>query len=205
MFDAKAEIVQKVFKDGEIVRPVVRFPTDDEYITWRRKKKVQQTQLGRGNYEMTPAKPESADLALYKAIQVDKDGPVIDQAEAFVLVNQLFDCDIPTHPEQEGKTYVVEMKAMNRFDTLHTLKVPSMQQMTNHHGASVINGAYNTQDIRLNPQSSCDLYNELVQRTEGYVGNIVPAVHKVAVINAFLQEVREAMKDTPESDDEDQD
>jgi hypothetical protein len=204
MFDSNAEIVLRLMTADGIKKIPVRFPTDEEYITWRRKKRILQKDLGRRNFEIQRSKPEPCDLALLNAIRKDKDGYAPDEADALALINQLCDCDVPTRPEQEGNAFVVEMKVMRKIATTHTLRIPSMREMMGHHGSSVVHGAYGFQEIRLNPQSAGDLYDTLTIKKDGYSGS-VPVVHKAEIINVLMQEVQSAMEDGPDADDDDQD
>lgn len=201
MFDSTAEFVLRLMTGEGLIKIPVRFPTDAEYITWRRGKKILQKDLGRRNFQIERTVPEPRDLALLTAIRKHKDGAVIDEADALVMINQLTDCDVPTRPVREGNAYLIEMKVLKRLETKHTLRIPSMKEMMSHQGSSVINGAYGYQEIRLNPQAAGDFYDRLAQGNEGYAG-AVPVVHKAEALNVLLQEVQAAMEDAPESEDE---
>src|SRR3982750_2211797 len=127
MFDSKAEIGINI-QGEQSKKVVVRFPGDDQFIAWRRKKKVLQKDLGRDKFQIEQSKPEDCDLALVNAIRVDKDGPEIDKAEAVHILNRLAKCEVPTRPEREGQAFVIEMKVMNRLATTHKLRIPSVQE-----------------------------------------------------------------------------
>jgi hypothetical protein len=204
MFDSRAEIGITI--QGEQPKKVsVRFPSDDQFIAWRRKKKVLQKDLGRDKFQIEQSKPEDCDLALVNAIRADKDGPEIDKAEAVHILNRLAKCEVPTRPEREGQAFVIEMKVMNRIATTHKLRIPSVQEQMDYERmrSSVIFGKYG-QEIRINFQAAADLYEKLKVQTSGYA-NDVPVVHKAEAINVLLQELRAEDEASPDPDDEDQD
>jgi hypothetical protein len=204
MFDSKAEI--GVTLQGEQPKKVcVRFPTDEQFIAWRRKKKVLQKDLGRDKFQIEQSKPEECDLLLANAIRVDKDGPEIDKSEAVHILNRLAKCEVPTKPEREGQSFLIEMKVMGRLTTTHKLRIPSVQEQMDYERmrSSVIFGKYG-QEIRINFQAAIDLYEKLKLETSGYA-NDIPVTHKAEAINVLLQELRAEDEESPDSEDEDQD
>lgn len=207
MFDMKADIGLKIVSDdGDIKKIIVRFPDDNEFIEWRRRKKILQKDLGRRNFEMQNATPSDYDLELATKLRRDEDGPEINNADALHVMNSLANCEVENRPEREGKTFVIEMTVRNKTLTTHTLRIPSTQDMMHHDGmrSSVIHGAYGFQEIRLNYQSSAELYDKLKVSASGYA-NDIPVVHKAEIINVLLQEVKALLSDDSESDDADQD
>lgn len=204
MFDTKAEIGLTIQGDPP-KKIVVLFPTDDQFITWRRKKKVLQKDLGRDKFQIEQSKPEDCDLALANAIRVDKDGPAIDKSEAVHILNRLANCEVPSRPDREGQAFLIEMKVMKRLTTTHKLRVPSVQEQMDYERfrSSVTFGKYG-QEIRINFQASVDLYDKLKLEAKGYA-NAIPVPHKAEAINVLLQELRIEEEDAPDSEDEDQD
>ena len=82
MFDMKGEIALTLPAAEGPKKIVVRYPSDSEFIEWRRKKKIVQKDLGRRSFQIESSKPEPCDLALATAIRVDNGaGPVLDEAE----------------------------------------------------------------------------------------------------------------------------
>src|SRR4051812_47157216 len=143
MFDSKAEIGLTI-QGEQPKKVVVTFPTDDQFIAWRRKKKVVQKDLGRRSFQIEMSKPEACDLALVNAIRIDKEGPTIDDAEAVHIINRLSACEVPTRPDREGSAYVIAMKVMGRVNTSHTLRIPSVKEQMNYERmrSSVVFGQY---------------------------------------------------------------
>jgi len=204
MFDSKAEIGLTI-QGEQPKKVVVRFPSDAEFISWRRKKKVVQKDLGRRKFQMEASKPEPCDLALVNAIRVDKEGAAIDEAEAVHIIGRLTECEVPNRPDREGSAYVIAMKVMRKLNTTHTLRIPSVKEQMDYERmrSSVIYGQYG-QEIRINFAAAGELYDKLKVSIDGYAHD-VPVSHKAEAVNVLLQELRDEQDDTPDSDDEDQD
>jgi hypothetical protein len=205
MFDTEAEIGVTIPGDPP-KKVVIRFPTDDEFSIWRRKKKINQRDMGRGKYKLDNMKAEACDLALFKAIRVDKDSDVeLDEAEALHVINRLAKCEVTGPPTRSTGGMRIELRIMKRLLVAHVMRVPSVKQMMDYEAlrSEVTFGQYNSQEIRLNYTSAGDLYDKLKLSTEGYKG-AVPAPHKMEVINILIQETR-AEYDDPAIDDENDD
>jgi hypothetical protein len=203
MFDVKAEIGLTLPSPEGPKKIVVRFPTDNEFIEWRRKKKILQRDLGRRSFQIESSRPESCDLDLLRKIRTDKDGPAIDDAESFYVIGQLADCEVSQRPEREGSSFTIRMKIMRKLATTHTLKLPSVKEMMDYERArsSVVFAAYGSQEIKINFRASADLYDKLKISTEGYAGD-VPVPHKAEAVNILLQEIRAEQEEAPEADEE---
>lgn len=205
MFDIKAEIGIPI-PGAQSKKAVVRFPTDEEFTVWRRKKKVQQKDLGRRSFQIEQSKPEPIDLELYNKIRTDAGSSEIDEAEAYYVINRLADCEVSSRPEREGDSYTIQMKIMRKLTTSHTLRIPSVKEMMDYERmrSAVIFGQYGNQEIKINFQASSDLYDKLKVSTQGYL-NGVPVPHKAEAINVLLQEVRAEQEETLDAGDDDQD
>jgi hypothetical protein len=204
LFDTQAPISINLISPDGPKKVSVRYPTDDEFSDWRRKKKMQQKDLGRRSFQITPLTPEDCDLALANAIRLDKEnGPPIDKAEAYFIVNRLLETEVREQPEREGSQFTIKMVVMRRLPVTHTLRVPSVQEMMDYERgrSSVTFGQYGQQDIRINYRAAGKLYDSLKQATSGYT-NGVPIPHKAEAINVLLQEIRAEQEDTPLEDDE---
>lgn len=206
MFDAKAEIGLTLPSPDGPKKIAVRYPSDEQFIEWRRKKKVVQKDLGRRSFQIESSRPEACDLALLNAIRVDKEnGPQIDEAEAYYIIGQLADCEVSTRPEREGSAYTIRMKIMRKLNVSHTLRIPSVKEMMDYERmrSSVVFGQYGHQEIKINFRAASELYDKLKVAADGYKGDI-PVPHKAEAINVLLQEIRAEQDDAVE-DDEDQD
>lgn len=190
MFDSKAELGIRLLDR----RVSVSMPSDTEWIEWRRKKKIQQKDLGRRSFQMESSKPEQADTDLFNKINrgaaIEGAAPV-DEAEAFYVINKLAECEVREQPERDGSQFVIQMRVLGKLDTTHVLRVPSMKEMMDYERtrSSVTFGQYGTQEIRINYRAAADLYEKLKVRADGYV-NDIPVPHKAEAINVLLQEIR---------------
>jgi len=92
VFDASRPIAINLRTPGGLKTVRVRFPSDDEWITRQRRRKVLVKQLGRGISETTVANGEDVDAALVALIQEkpgNSDAPEIDPFEAMKVVGNI--------------------------------------------------------------------------------------------------------------------
>lgn len=191
MFDSKA-ILGIRLPDGK--RVSVSIPSDADWTTWRRAKKILQKDIGRRQFQMEPGKPEKADLDLFRKIQHVDDGAErveLDEAEASYVIAKLSECDVTEQPERNGSEYVVRMKVLGKLFVTHTLRVPTVREMMDYerNRNSLTFGQYGTQEIRINYRAAGDLYDKLAVLNEGYA-QAVPIPHKAEAVNVLLQEIR---------------
>lgn len=205
MFDLKASIVVPLpGPEGHKIE--VSYPSDQQWIEWRRKKKVTQKDLGRRSFQIESAQPSTMDLQLINSVMQDKENaPKIDEAEAYYILQRLMACECNSNPEREGSSYVIKLKVMGKLMTEHKLAIPTVKQMMDYERmrSSVTFGQYGQQEIRINFQAASDLYDALKVSTVGYKGD-VPVPHKAEAVNVFLQELRADQEEAP-GEDEDRD
>jgi hypothetical protein len=204
MFDRKQEIALKIPSEEGVKEIIVRYPTDDQIIDWRRKKKVVQRGLGRGLFQMEQSKPEQIDVKLAAAIRVDENGPDIDDAESVYIINKLLECEVTEQPEREGSALRIAMNVLGKLKTAHTLRKPSVKEMLEYQRlrSQVTFGNYNRQEIRINLSAGGDLYDKLKIKVEGYAGNDVPVSHKSEAVNVLIQEVQGEDEDVLDPDED---
>src|SRR5690242_18222611 len=93
VFDATRPITINLRTPGGVKTVRVRFPSDDEWISRQRRRKVLVKQLGRGISETSVANGEDVDAALVALIQEKPrdagDTPEIDPFEAMKVIEQL--------------------------------------------------------------------------------------------------------------------
>jgi hypothetical protein len=205
MFDMKGDFPIFIQTPEGAKKILVRYPTDEEFASWRRKKKVVQKDLGRRAFQIEASKPSREDLELATALRKDENSPAIDEAEAASILARLAECEVENQPEREGSAFRIAMKVMRKHDVVHTLRVPWVKEITNYERmrSSVVIGAYGTQEIRINYNAGAELYDLLKMKVEGYTGE-VPICHKAEAVNVLLQEIRSEQEEEPEID-EDQD
>jgi hypothetical protein len=202
MFDVSKHFPVKLITPEGTKTVVVSMPSDQQWSDWRRKKKVKQTDLGRRKSTMEMSKGEQIDLDLVNAIRQEQEGvdPFdIDMEEAARVLNTLSICEVSEQPERDGSVFVINLKVMRRFDTVHRVRVPSVKDSQNYQRqrSSVVFGAYNTSEFRINLDASKKLYDAIVERSEGYVGAI-PVIHKAEVVNVLLQEIEALQEEVDE-------
>ena len=104
----------------------VRFPSDDEWITRQRRRKVLVKQLGRGISETTVANGEDVDAALVTKIREGEE-PEIDPFEAMKLVEQLSLAEVDD-VLPDGDSFKVTLRVLGAT-TVHLLKMPSAKDV----------------------------------------------------------------------------
>jgi hypothetical protein len=202
-FDAANEIVVPVSSPDGIKKVAVRFPTDDEWIDWRQRKKIKQRDIGRRNFQIEAGQPEKADAELFEKILVNKNGKV-DEAEGLHILNRLAACEATERPEQEANSrFRIRLKVLGGIVTEHLLRMPSVREHMDYDRASsaVTFGNFGTQQISIILRPASELYDKLKVETAGYAGE-VPVIHKAEAINQLIQEVRQLERedqDDPEA------
>lgn len=201
-FDTSSEIGIKIPAPEGVKHVVVGWPSDNQWAEWRRRKKINQTDLGRRKYTMDPSKAEPADQELFDAIRKKPEDVApcdVDVYEAAYVIGRLSECDVNEQPEREGSHFILKLKIMNRLDASHRVRVPSMREMMEYERqrSAVVFAAYNTQEIRINLRAAAKLYDEIHQSHEGYT-NGVPIIHKAEIVNILLQEIRNEQEEADE-------
>lgn len=193
MFDSKLELGIKLPSPEGVKRVSVSFPSDADWIEWRRKKKIKHKDLGRRSTQVQAIDPEPCDLDLIRKSQRTPEGepPVeIDEAEAYLIVRRLLECSVDAEPEREGGHYVIAMRVLGGHRTVHTLRVPTAKEYFAYDRVArdIRANQYGFTEIRVNYQAAADFYKKLLVEVKGYVDDIVPVTHKMEVINVLVQE-----------------
>lgn len=191
MFDTTQHIDLKIASPDGDKSVTVSYPTDEQLAERSNKMKLVVRQLSRGKSMTEPAASGKNDLELVNKIKVS--GDELDEYEATQVLGRLVRCDV-TDSRREGNRIVVETKVPGA-KTTHTLKIPSAKQLHTHgrNALSVVEGRHGLQEMKLNLRASGELYDALVDQTEGYASN-VPLPHKSTVVSeaiAILNQDRE--------------
>jgi hypothetical protein len=216
LFDSRLELGIKLPSPDGVKRVFVSIPSDTNWETWRRKKRITQRDLGRRSFQIEASKPEPCDLDLFKKALVaeQEDGytlpadPADAAADAAFVIGLLTTVEATGRPSREGSLFRIELKVMGRHSTVHVLRMPSMREMLEYERvrSSITFGQYGTQEIRVNYRAAAELYDKLVKREqlEGYAeGSPIPVIHKAEAVNVLLQEIR-AEQDEDGADDDDE-
>lgn len=188
VFDAKRPIAINLRTPGGVKSVRVRFPSDEEWITRQRRRKVLVKQLGRGVSETTVANGEDVDAALLAAIQErsgDASAPDIDPFEAMRVIEQLSLADVDD-VVSEGDSFRVTLRVLGAT-TVHVLKMPSAKDVFEYRRgfARLLDLPFGRQEVTINIASAAALYKKLLTATEGYAGD-VPIIHQAVAVKAAI-------------------
>lgn len=191
---------------GTEKRCTVRYPTDSEWCERARKQRVVRHFLGRGKSQTDDdSETDRLNGELLAKIRQDKEGPVLTQAEATLVMGKLERARV-SEVAREGDGFRIALKT-SLGDTVHVVGIPTAEQMLLHERQSTrtTEGRRN-QEIRGFLEPSGELYDKIVRSTEGYASDYgsvaaatspasVPIVHKVSIVTEMLAQI------TAEDDD----
>jgi len=190
-FDSSVPLTVKVPGPGGQKAVNLRFPTDDEWCEYQRKQRVLVKRLPGGEREtLVPENDESA-LELLRLIEAPEQ-PELDGAEAAYALGKLSRAEVQDVESEDGG-FVVILTVLGGVTTTHHLRMPSQTEIQKYNRKSgrIIESRRNIQEITVNFAAAGAFYDKLDPRSEGYVG-AVPILHKVAAVNAVLEELRYA-------------
>lgn len=190
MFNTETTINVSVRHDGRKTQVSVRWPTDDEWITYRRKKPLNVRFLGRGQTEQAPEAIEP-DHQLYQTIQ-QNGAPALTPAEAKAVIDGISRCDV-LNVDLGTDDATVEMDTIHG-QVKHILKVPTMDQIREFQLTSHVTSqpSNRSMQIRNSVESAGRLWDKCAPKTEGYE-SAVPLLHKDIAIRNLIQAVEQEM------------
>lgn len=196
MFDVSQHIDILLPSPAGAKTVTVRFPSDTELIDRMSRQKTVVRPIGRGKTVSETLNADEINLALVQKILEDGSAAV-DEFEATHIVNELIRCEV-VDSERSSTAFTITVSVPGA-ETTHTLRMPTMKQVMQYrrHIVSSVEGRRGGQEIRFNLQVAGDLYDQLVEKTDGYQGD-VPVVHKSAVVSEALALLDE-MKDTSDT------
>ena len=189
VFDATRPIAINLRTPGGVKTVRVRFPSDDEWISRQRRRKVLVKQLGRGISETTVANGEDVDAALVALIQEKaRDGgdtPELDPFEAMKVIEQLSLAEVDD-VVPDGDSFKVTLRVLSATTT-HLLKMPSAKDVFEYRRgfARLLDMPFGRQEVTINIASAAALYKKLITSTEGYVGE-APIIHQAVALKAAI-------------------
>ena len=189
VFDATRPITINLRTPGGVKTVRVRFPSDDEWISRQRRRKVLVKQLGRGISETTVANGEDVDAALVALIQEKPrdagDTTEIDPFEAMKVIEQLSLAEVDD-VVPDGDSFKVTLRVLGAT-TVHLLKMPSAKDVFEYRRgfARLLDMPFGRQEVTINIGSAAALYKKLVTATEGYAGD-VPIIHQAVAVKAAI-------------------
>jgi len=173
--------------DGKLTPVSVRWPTDEEWASYIRKKPNLFRVLSRGRTQPLPS-PTEGDLELYQKIQLNG-APPLSGAEAEGLINGFSLCEV-MNVELGAEEAIIQMDTQ-LGEVKHTLKIPSMEQVRKFQATAEITTRPQNQliQVRHDATPAGQLWDKCSPRTEGYEGPI-PLHHK----DVAIRQVIEALK-----------
>jgi hypothetical protein len=185
MFDANTTITIGLRTTSGKADITVRWPTDEEWSAHRKRRKLIQRQLGRGQTE-TELESGDADARLYEAIKLNG-APPLSTGEASRIVESISQCDVTDVRLNADDADVEILTVMGTVK--HSVRIPSMDQIkTLQRSTKFLTLPYNRQEIRSNLESSAGLWDQCGGSGEGYAG-AVPNLHKDVAIRAVISAI----------------
>jgi hypothetical protein len=197
MFDSTATIVINARTPEGSKQLEVRWPTDAEWASRMKARKILIKNLGRGIRETVPPDPGQADVALYQTIAING-APSLTPAEASRILEAIGTCDV-TGVTLEGEEAVVDLRVVSG-EVHHRLKLPSTDQILawRRAAARVLDLQYGVQEIRVTAEPGARLWDACGGRSEDYQG-AVPAIHKDAAVRSVVDFIEREF--APKADD----
>jgi hypothetical protein len=174
--------------DGKLTPVSVRWPTDEEWASYIRKKPNLFRVLSRGRTQPLPS-PTEGDLELYQKIQLNG-APPLSGAEAEGLINGVARCEVMSlELGAEEATLVMDTKL---GEVKHVLKIPSMDLIRKFQASAEITTRPQNQliQVRRDADPAGQLWDKCSPKTEGYEGP-VPLHHKDVVIRQVIEAVKD--------------
>lgn len=176
---------------------VVRWPTDEEWATFFRRRKLVIKKLGGGRTVKERPDDERAADELLGKIRVDK-GETLDSADAAAVLERLSLCEL-TDIQRAGDTFVIDMRVPGG-EVRHVVSIPTERQKRKYERALPPPVESNRETvIRMSMEPGGELYDTCLKSTDGYTEGRVPLIHKAAVIGELLDAIeRELAEEDPE-------
>ena len=184
VFDGSRKILLKLLSSEGTREVTVRFPSDEEWVEYNRRRKIIIKQLGRGISETVVPDSGEADTALFAKIR-EGEGPEVDSFEANRILRQLSQADVDDVVSEAGAFRVV-LRVPGGL-TVHIMRMPSAKEVSDFRRtfARILDLPYGKKELTLNHAAASALYQKLAQGTEGYAG-AVPIIHQVAAVSAAI-------------------
>lgn len=188
----------------------VRFPTDEEWAQRTSKLKIVQRSLGRDKTTIDRNRSGvEANAQLYRRIVLNGHGhSKLDDFTASWVIDQLERCELIS-VRREGGLYLVVLDVKGGPVTHHiNIKQLTMDRVADYRGhrTDIIRRG-NNNEIRAFLEPAAELYDAIIDRTEGY-GGAVPIIHKSVVVEAVLDEqdrwLADQNDDSGDDDDDDE-
>lgn len=191
-FDTTSNIVIQDLRVAGVGKTqiTVRWPTDEEWATHRKRSKLLMRQMGRSNSEME-TDTSAADAKLYEAIKLNGAVP-LSIGESTAVIKIIAECEVRGVTLGADDAEVQLQILTGRVK--HTVRIPTMDEVRKlQRTTKYINMQYGAQQVQTNMDAAAALWDACSGRAEGYVG-AVPNLHKDKVIRAVIEEIENEMR-----------
>jgi hypothetical protein len=170
----------------------MRWPTDEEWAERARSRKVLRRTGTRGRVTIETPDAETIDAAFFEKIRMPEEGgPEFDAAEAAKAVAGLERSEV-IESSLDGAEIRCVLDVPGA-ETTHVLRIPSQRQILDlgRKSVKISDAGRKGVFITVTLEESGALYDSLLVRTEGYEGDVVPIIHKDAVVQSTLLLIQE--------------
>ena len=184
MFSSRAKF-RLALSDGSEV--LARFPTDEEYIAFRKARSSMRVYRG-DKWTEKGVGIESSATKLADAVVIS--GGPVEEDEAVVLAETLTTADDIEITKTIGNRWSITLQVAGGLEVTHVLRTPSVGDVRKRGKQSFrVEGLKGASLFTIDPSPDGPLWDNLVDSTEGYSeGSPVPLCHKEAAISAVIRE-----------------
>jgi len=184
MFDSQMKVKTAIRRSHGPETITVKFPDDEQWADWFRRRKVISTSHARGQTKLDIDTGE-ADLRLYEQIREPGSADLV-AAEATEVVERIALREVAGGQVDADKV-TVDLRVFPDQITTHRVRIPTTEEAGSlKRSTDVINLRFGQQQFKQSIHPSVKLYDACQISTENYA-NGVPAIHKDEVIRAALQ------------------
>jgi len=144
--------------------------------------------LGRRKGEQEDVPNPAADIKLFKAIRIDKDGEEFDEFEALYAIGVITTHRV-TECVRDGQEYMIKLVTLFG-DTTHRVRIPYQKEIADYRRTmyKVRDMPHGVEERTFPPQAPVKLYDAVIQEANGYLMGIggVPPHHKRAIVSELM-------------------
>jgi len=193
VFDSSSnfEVTLSTTADGPR-NPVVRFPSDQEWLDYQRDIRVITRSLGGGRSQTDVPDSEEAALDLFRKIEVTGGAAVIEPYEAEQVIDAIGRARVDSVERIPGG-FRVGLEVPGGL-VIHESVHPTAKQLQrfDRHYAQQTQLPHNRTETIVNLAIAEELYDKIQTGATGYAG-AVPVNHKSAVVDAVVKAIRLAI------------
>lgn len=198
MFSTTKTFEIKIISGGD-KRCSLRWPTDAEWAARAKRTRTVRRLVGRNQAVTEVADAPKANLELFEAIRIDKDGAAFDEVEASRAIEKLERVEVVS-VDREGDSYVVRL-AVPGGEVVHRLRIPLQADVVEYsRGAVQRREGRREVSTVVNLEPAAKLWDKITLGVEGYAeGSAVPIVHKDVAVVEVLGAMQAEEEEDPEA------